>query len=113
MIETDKNGNIKIPRGDSETIAFELTEEATGDPYFLDNGEYVVFSVAKIRGGTVLISKTLTEQTESGAVIVSLSPEDTDIERGEHIYTLRLYNADATERNTVLGGIDTAIFEVT
>lgn len=104
--------NISIPRGDSASLAFELTDAATGEPYMLADGRYAVFAVFPVKGAKPVISKTLTEQTESGAVIAELMPEDSDIPRGSYIYTLRLYNADNTEIDTVAGFPETAGFEV-
>ena len=84
----DVNGaNISVPRGDSAFLPFELTDEATGEPYILTDGQYAVFGVFPLKGADPVITQTLTEQSESGTVTVSLTPADTDIMRGEYVYT--------------------------
>ena len=109
----DVNGqSIRIPRGDSAELSFDLIGEDTGQPYLLQNSQYAVFGVFPVRGADAVIKKTVAEQTESGAVIVSLSPTDTDIPRMKYLYTLRIFNTDGTEIDTLAGFPETACFEV-
>ena len=110
----DVNGTtIAVPRGDSALLSFDLTDEDTGESYHFGAGEYAVFEVSPVKGADAVISKTIIEQTESGAIIVYLTPRDTNITRGDYIYTLRLYSANGEEIDTIAGFPETAVFEVT
>lgn len=112
MYKTD-GCNIKIPRGDSAAIPFTFTSDS-GEPYIFYDGQYARLDVFPVRGAPPVITKTVPKsgQSESGTATVALTPEDTDIPRGEYVYTLRLLNADGTLVDTRLGSPEQALFEI-
>ena len=105
--------NIRIPRGDSASIPFTFTD-SEGEPYIFDDGQYARLDVYPVKGAEPVITKTApkSEQSELGTVFFVFSPEDTDIPRGQYIYTLRTFDANDTEIDTRIGFPETAIFEI-
>lgn len=105
--------DIRIPRGDSASIPFTFTD-SEGAPYLFGEGEYVRLDVCPVKGAEPMITKTVAQsgQSELGTVFFVFTPEDTDVPRGEYIYTLRTFAADDTEIDTRVGFPDTAIFEI-
>lgn len=113
MAYETENLNIKVPRGDSASIPFTFTD-SEGEPYIFDDGQYARLDVYPVKGAEPVITKTApkSEQSEYGTVFFVFSPEETDIPRGEYIYTLRTFGADDTEIDTRVGFPDAAVFEI-
>ena len=108
-IKTDGT-SIFIPSGDSAEIA--LTLHSGEDIYSLADGEKIVFSVFTINGGSSIIEKIAEIQTEDGAVVFSLSSEDTNIPRGSYCWTAKLVDGSGELIDTFIGGLNTAVFYV-
>lgn len=108
-IKTDGT-SIIIPAGDSAEIA--ITPHSGEDIYSLAAGEKIVFSVFPINGGDAIIEKVAEMQNDEGAVIFSLTPEDTKIPRGCYCWTAKLVDGSGELIDTFIGGLNTAVFYV-
>ena len=108
-IKTDGT-SIIIPAGDSAEIA--ITPHFGEDTYSLAAGEKIVFSVFPVTGGNTIIEKVAEIQDDEGAVIFSLTPEDTKIPRGSYCWTAKLVDGLGELIDTFIGGINTASFYV-
>lgn len=108
-IKTDGT-SITIPAGDSAEIA--ITPRSGEDIYPLGAGEKVVFSVFPIKGCEPIIEKSSDVQTEDGAVVFALTPEDTSIPRGSYYWTAKLVGGSGEIIDTFIGGLSPAAFYV-
>lgn len=90
---------IFITRGNSLDILISLIDNNTKDPYILEDGDTVLFTV-KYHGDTV-IQKTLTKEDypepEDVALLCSVAPSETiGLITGEHEYDCLLITAGGT-----------------
>ena len=108
-IKTDGT-SITIPAEDSAGIA--ITPRSGESIYLLNSGERVIFSVTPIKGAEPIIEKASDVQTEDGAVVFSLSPEDTSIPRGSYYWTAKLVDGSGELIDTFIGGLSPAAFYV-
>ena len=108
-IKTDGT-SITIPAGDSAEIA--ITPHSGEDIYLLGAGEKVIFSVFPVKGSKPIIEKTSEVQKEDGAILFSLTPEDTSIPRGSYCWTAKLVDGSGELIDTFIGGISPAAFYV-
>lgn len=104
--------NIVIPRGDSAEIAITPSLENSSEPYFLGEGERIVFSVETLDRKQTVIIKTADSQDETGAASFFLSPEDTDLPRGSYCWTAKLTDESGELIDTFIGGVSPAAFYV-
>ena len=104
--------SITIPRGDSAEIAITPSLENSSEPYFLGEGERIVFSVETLDRKQTVIIKTADSQDETGAASFFLSPEDTDLPRGSYCWTAKLVDESGELIDTFIGGVSPAAFYV-
>lgn len=104
--------NLTLPRGDSAEIAITPFIEGTEEPYFLAEGEKIVFSVETLDRKETVIEKSADSQDETGAVSFYLSPEETDLPRGSYCWTAKLINESDELIDTFIGGVSPAAFYV-
>lgn len=98
LINEDCNG-IELVKGNSLTIYITMVDESTGDPYILEEDDYVLFTV-KGRKGTV-IQKKLTyedyvEDDENNLKLkCDIAPSDTvNLPSRDHKYDCLLVTSD-------------------
>ena len=108
-IKTDGT-SITIPAGDSAEIA--ITPHSGEDIYLLGAGEKVIFSIFPVKGSEPIIEKTSEVQTEDGAILFSLTQEDTSIPRGSYCWTAKLVDSSGELIDTFIGGLSPAAFYV-
>lgn len=87
---------IFITRGNSLDIAISLIDNSTGEPYILNDGDSVLFTV-KYRGNPV-IKKVLTsadyQSPTDTELLCSIEPQETiNLITGEHAYDCLLITA--------------------
>lgn len=95
---------IFITRGNSLDIAIGLTDNTTGKPYILQEGDTVLLTV-KYHGDTV-IQKVLTKEDyqdpEDTELLCSIEPSETiDLVTGEHEYDCLLVTSGGTANTFV------------
>lgn len=116
MYKTD-GYNIMIPRGDSALIPFTfMYDYEEPEPFIFEPGQYMILSVFMDKNKEPYIQKRANAEDQdpkTGEIIISFTPEDTDITRYRYNYTIRLYNADKTEVDTWHGFPKPAFFDVT
>ena len=104
--------NLTLPRGDSAEIAITPRLEGGEEPYFLGEGESIVFTVETTDRKRAVIEKIANEQDETGAVSFFLSPSETDLPRGGYCYTAKLIGAEGELIDTFIGGVSPAALYV-
>ena len=97
---------IQITKGNTATIDITPINTATGDPYILDEGDKVLFTV-KNRLGETVIQKVLTkddyEDEEDTSINCDLDADDTkDLLTGEYKYDVLLVVADNAQAITFI-----------
>lgn len=97
MINIDKDTNkISIIKKDTATLSVIL------DNYCLTDGDTVTFTVAnEVEQEQPLLQIAVTQFTDEGGAVISLTSQDTDLEIGEYLYDIQV--------NTKDGRVDTII----
>lgn len=102
MLKINGN-NVELTYGDSATLSvipYEDEEHTT--VYSLGENEKAVFSVYPYVGADSIITKETTAQDEEGALVFDLLPEETEINRGEYVFDVKLVGDSGVE--TFIGG---------
>lgn len=102
MIEITETGGMRVRQGNSGYFKIEVCD-ADGDPYFLQEGEYVLFTVKS--GKTVVIEKKFiaTDQNEDATITVFISHEDTkDMLLGFYDYDCLFVSPDTRDYETFI-----------
>ena len=85
MFSIDANNKIALTRGDSAEIQVKVIDKNGVERQIFEDDE-LTFSVAKIIGGEILISKTIT-----GSNQFNILPEDTsELDPGIYFYDIQL-----------------------
>lgn len=97
MLSIDCNNIIRITKGNSAVIDITPIDDVSGDPYILQEHDYVLFTV-KNRQAQKIIQKTLTNEDydeDDTSLNCVIDPEDTiDIRTGEYKYDCLLTTSD-------------------
>lgn len=88
---------IKITRGNSISLQITLTDTETGDPFILEEGDSVLFTVS--RNGEKAIQKILTaddyDPDYEGVLLCNIVPSETvNLLTGEYQYDCLLLTSD-------------------
>lgn len=98
MISIDNDTNkISIIKKDTAALSVAL------DNYFLTDGDKVTFTVANaVEQEEPLLQIVVTEFTDEGGAVISLSSQDTDLEIGEYLYDIQVDTQDGRV-DTIVG----------
>lgn len=89
--EVTADNDIYLTRGDTANFELELIREDTGEPYVLEEGDVIRFSMKHfISDRTVLVQKDIPD-----TFILLIEPSDTsDLDYGEYCYDISLTKFD-------------------
>lgn len=87
---------IRIVRGTTNGVSIAITDEATGDPYVLGEGEILRFGVKNLPTETTYIfTKEVTEANEGDEYVFTIDPSDTiGLSFGSYWYDIGLQSGD-------------------
>lgn len=105
---------ISIPRGDTADLLFKLTNANTEQPYLLGEGQKLRFDVFYKSNSryVIQVNADSTAQESDGTVTVRLTSENTDIERSEYRYVLRITDTASGDVDTILGTNEELTIEI-
>lgn len=94
-----RNKEIHISQGDDAAITIALTQN--GEPYVLEEGDEVIFTMSKDVNSPYLIQKSITNAGGS-SIILLLNKEDTsNIDSGFYLYELQIVYANGSQSKLV------------
>lgn len=102
MIEITENGEMFIYQGNSG-YCFVDVKDADGEPYYLQEGEYILFTVKS--GSTTHIQKKYThaDQNEDASITVFVTHEDTkDMLVGFYDYDFLFVSPNSRDYDTFI-----------
>ena len=102
MLKIKDSGDIELTRGDSAALSVVPVQSDTEEIYRLKDGDSVKFTVYSMTGGEPIIEKVSETQSDEGEITFDFLPEETEIERGEYVYDVKLVSAGGVE--TFIGG---------
>ena len=104
--------NIKMTRGDSESITVKRFRDGSSVPF--ETGDTVTLTVREDAESEIQLQKTVTEFDESGWAAIPIRPEDTaGLDFGSYVYDIQLTEADGTVTTLVTVARFTLSEEVT
>lgn len=91
MLNVSENGYISLTRGDTARLTVSVTDDVSGEPYELQNGDTLTLSVKKsIKDVDPVLSKTI-ENTDT----FHIEPKDTaGLSFGKYMYDVQLTMSD-------------------
>lgn len=97
MLKIDDDNNIYLTRGDTPIIDVSLKDEE-GNPYSMTSNERLIFTLRKLWDkGTILLTKTV------ATPVFTFTTDDTkDLDFGEYVYDIYLYNTNTNNRDTFI-----------
>lgn len=93
--------NIKIVKGDTKSITIRLKNGDTDVPF--EDGDEVVMTVKKGANQTANNIEKIVDTFTNGEAIINLTTEDTSINAGIYLYTIKYYKSN-NEIYTIISG---------